>query len=110
MLNNNKWGLLLTFISALALSIDLMRSVLLHIYEVFAQQNRKGTNVTLPQRIPSQQQNQTQDIGTASEIENLATGYTPMAGNGTSGSIREAIEEPEQFLKYYKTYSHFRSS
>jgi hypothetical protein len=66
-------GLLLTIISALALSIDLMLSVLLHIYEVYAQQNQTGTNVTLPQRIPSQQQNQTQDIGTASEIENLTT-------------------------------------
>ena len=42
-------GLLLTFISALALSIDLMLSVLLHIYEVHAQKNQTGTNVTLPQ-------------------------------------------------------------
>lgn len=75
-----------------------MLSVLLHIYEVYAQQNQKGTNVTLPQRIPSQQQNQTQDIGTASEIQNLTTGNIPMDGNGTSGSIREAIAEPEQFL------------
>jgi hypothetical protein len=54
--------------------------------------------VTLPQRIPSRQQNQTQDIGTASEIENLTTGYIPMVGNGTSGSIREAKTERDEFL------------
>jgi hypothetical protein len=48
LLNNTKWGLLLTFISALALSTDLMLSVLLHIYKAYAQQNQKGTNVTLP--------------------------------------------------------------
>ena len=54
--------------------------------------------MTLPQRIPLQQQNQTQDIGTASEIENLTTCNIPMVGNGTSGSIREAIAEPDEFL------------
>ena len=91
-------GLLLTFFSALALSIDLILSVLLYIYEVYAQQNQTGTNVTLPQRIPSQQQTRTQDIVTASEIKNLTTGSMPMVGNGTSGSIREAIAEPDQFL------------
>jgi hypothetical protein len=54
--------------------------------------------MTLPQRIPSQLQNQTQDIGTASEIENLTNDNIPMVGNGTSGSIIEAIAEPDLFL------------
>ena len=64
-----------------------------------AQQNQTGTNMTLPQRTLSQQQNQTQDIGTASEIENLTTRGIPIVGNGTSGSIREAIAEPDLFLR-----------
>jgi hypothetical protein len=54
--------------------------------------------LTSPQQTPPQQQNQTQDIGTASEIENLTTGNIPMVGNQTSGSIGEAISEPDEFL------------
>jgi hypothetical protein len=91
-------GLFLTIISALAVSIDLMLSVLPLIFEVYAQQNKTGTNMTLPQRIPSQQQNQTQDIGMASEIESFTTGNIIMVGYGTSGSIREAMAEPDEFL------------
>ena len=48
---------------------------------------------------PPPQQNQTHGVGTASEIENLTTGNIPMVGNETSGSIREAIAESEQFLE-----------
>jgi hypothetical protein len=66
--------LLLTIISALALSIRLMFSALPRIGEVYGQLNQTGDNVTSTQQPPPQQQNRTQDAGTASEIENLTTG------------------------------------
>ena len=70
-----------------------------HIDKVYRQQNQAGDgNMTSAQQPPSQQ-NQTDGVGTPSEIENLTTGNTLMVGNETSGSVREAIAEPEQFLE-----------
>jgi predicted PurR-regulated permease PerM len=94
-------ALLLTIISGLVVAVvRLMLPVLSYINEAYAQQNQTYTNViSLQQTLPPlQQQNQTQSIGTASETENLRTGNIPMIGNKISGSIGEAIAEPDEFL------------
>ena len=91
-------SLLLSNISALSLSVGLMLSVLPHIDKVYGQQNQTGDgNMTSTQQ--PHQKNRRRVLGQASEIENLSTGNIPMVGNETSGSIREAIAEPEQFLE-----------
>lgn len=80
---------------ALVLSAGLLFSVPPDTGQVYGQQNLTGNTTSMQQQ---GQQNQTTGIGSASEIENLTAGNTPMVGNETSGTVREAIAEPGEFL------------
>jgi hypothetical protein len=70
-------------VSALVLSLGLILSVSTNVSPLYAQQNQTSNTTSTQQGQQQQGQNQTTDIGSASEIESMTTGNIPVTGNET---------------------------